>query len=123
MVDAGKATQAYASSTPQDLAHRIESGQVALVDVRGDAEWSEGHIAQAQHKFLGRLPDTLSDLPLDKSIVVQCRSGTRSSIGASVLQAAGFNVINLTGGYRAWTEAGLATTTETKAECEAGCRI
>ena len=123
LVDNGTAVQAYSTGTPQDLAQQIESGQVALVDVRGDAEWSEGHIAQAQHMFLGRLPETLSELPKDKSIVVQCRSGARSSIGASILQAAGFNVINLTGGYMAWTQAGLATTNETKAECEAGCYI
>ena len=39
----------------------------------------------------------------DKKLVVQCRSGARSAIGASVLQAAGFkNVVNLTGGYVAW---------------------
>ncbi|MFN6206308.1 MAG: rhodanese-like domain-containing protein [Planctomycetota bacterium] len=108
---AGLATESYASGTPQDLRHKIEAGQVHLVDVRGDAEWAEGRIEQAEHRFLGRLSANLGGLPQETPIVVQCRSGVRSAVGCSVLQAHGFkNVINLTGGYLAWTGAGYPTT-------------
>lgn len=106
----GIATEVYATGTPAELSHGIETGEVQLIDVRSDEEWKAGHIEQAEHQFLGRLPWNISDLPRDKSLVVQCQSGARSSIGASVLQAAGLkNVINLTGGYAAWKADGLAS--------------
>ncbi|WDQ17146.1 MBL fold metallo-hydrolase [Rhodopirellula sp. P2] len=104
----GLATEVYATGTPADLSAAIEAGEVKLIDVRSSEEWNEGHIEQAEHRFLGRLPDNLRDLSGDQKIVVQCRSGGRSAIGVSVLQAAGIkNVVNLTGGYTAWKSAGL----------------
>ncbi len=106
--DSGMATESYASGTPADLANRIETDQVVLLDVRSEEEWNEGHIEQADHRFLGRLPQHLDQLPRDEKLVVHCRSGARSAIGASLLQAAGFkNVVNLTGGYTAWKAEGL----------------
>lgn len=104
----GLATELYSTGTPEDLSHSIQSGEVELLDVRSNDEWKEGHIEQAEHRFLGRLPKYLGELPSDETYVVQCRSGARSAIAASVLQAAGFeNVVNLTGGYAAWKRAGL----------------
>ena len=104
----GKATEVYATGTPEDLCHSIEVGDVDLVDVRSLEEWNAGHIEQASHRFLGRLPMIVDQLPGDKKIVVQCRSGARSAIGVSVLQAAGIkDVVNLTGGYMAWKSTGL----------------
>lgn len=120
-------TQQYATGTPADLQHSIESGQVKLVDVRSEAEWKSGHIAEASHHFLGRLPNTLDELPADKTIVTQCQSGARSSIAASVLQAAGFDVINLTGGMNRWSDEGCPIEREsaTAESCEVrsgGCQ-
>lgn len=104
----GLATESYATGTPEELSHSIESGQVKLIDVRSIEEWSAGHIEQAEHRFLGRLPSDTGTLSDDKKIIVHCRSGARSAIGVSVLQAAGIkNVVNLTGGYVAWKNAGL----------------
>jgi hydroxyacylglutathione hydrolase len=95
------------------MSRKVASGEVVLVDVRNQGEWNEGHIEQAQHQFLGRLPQTAKDLPHNRPILVQCRSGARSAVGASVLQAAGYkDVINLTGGIMAWTEAGLPVVAE-----------
>lgn len=104
----GAAIETYATGTPADLSSLIDAGKVKLIDVRSNEEWTEGHIKQAEHRFLGRLPDHLEDLSDDKTIVVHCRTGARSAIGVSVLQAAGLkNVVNLTGGYMAWKSEGL----------------
>jgi hydroxyacylglutathione hydrolase len=117
---AGLATESYPSGTPQELRHKIEAGQVQLVDVRADTEWAEGRIEQAEHRFLGRLTKNLAGLNKETPIVVQCRSGVRSAVGCSVLQSQGFkNVINLTGGYLAWTGAGYPTTKSSKAAVNA----
>jgi hydroxyacylglutathione hydrolase len=104
----GLATEVYAAGTPAELSRSISNGEVKIIDVRSDVEWDEGHIEQAEHFFLGKLPDQLDQLQRDGKIVVHCLSGARSAIGVSVLQAAGFtNVINLTGGYAAWKRDGL----------------
>ncbi|MEZ6067856.1 MAG: MBL fold metallo-hydrolase [Planctomycetaceae bacterium] len=103
----GLATQTYDSHSPAQLAERIASGMVRLIDVRSDEEWRNGHIAEAEHHFLGRLPSHLATLAGDRPLVTQCASGARSSIAASLLQAAGLPVINMSGGLRAWEDAGL----------------
>ncbi|MCA9188537.1 MAG: MBL fold metallo-hydrolase [Pirellulaceae bacterium] len=118
---AGLATQLYQSIAADQLAQRISDGQVTLVDVRSDAEWHVAHIPEAEHRFLGRLPQQLEELDDSKPIVVQCQSAARSAIAASVLQAAGKEVINLAGGFAAWVDAGLpvAMDEEVTATCQA----
>jgi len=119
--DARLANQSYETAHPSELAARIESGEVNLVDVRSDEEWKSGRIALAKHSFLGGLPDNTSEIEGSKPVVTQCQSGARSAIAASILQAAGLNVINMTGGYGSWVEAGLPVeNTEPPASCDAG---
>jgi hydroxyacylglutathione hydrolase len=100
-------TERYASATPQELVARVEDQSVLLVDVRAATEFNEAHIKNAEHRFLGRLLRDLPQLDKSKPIVVQCLAGGRSAIGASILQRAGFQVTNMTGGYNAWRAAGL----------------
>lgn len=116
IADSGLANETYQSASPEFLQPMIESGDVALIDVRSNAEWVEGHIDSAQHRFLGKLPSRLEHLPVDKPIVTQCRSGARSAIAASVIQAAGFTPINMTGGYAAWHQAKLPTVKDSRTE-------
>jgi hydroxyacylglutathione hydrolase len=86
----------------------MAQGEVTVLDVRANNEWDEGHLPGAQHLMLGYLPQYWAEVPMDKPIVVQCRSGARSAIGASILQAKGVSqVMNLAGGYQAWAAAGL----------------
>ncbi len=104
---AGLATESYESATPTELKPRIDSGDLRLIDVRSDDEWKHGRIAGADHHFLGRLLDNVDAIASDKPIVAQCQAGGRSAIAASILQAAGRKVINMTGGLSAWSNAGL----------------
>jgi hydroxyacylglutathione hydrolase len=92
--------------TPKELAPRLKT--VTVLDVRSANEWSEGHLPGATHIPLGYLADRLTEIPHDRPVVVQCQSGGRSSIAASILERAGFDdVSNLTGGLGAWTASGL----------------
>lgn len=89
----------------------IAAGTVAVVDVRGQSEWDEGHIAGARHIPLGYLADRLGELPRASTVVVQCQAGGRSAIGTSLLLARGVrNVANLIGGLDEWRRAGLPVT-------------
>lgn len=79
-----------------------------VIDVRGASEWNEGHIASAEHMFLGELASRVAEVPLDTPIAVHCQGGTRSAIAASILQAHGFtDVANVAGGIQAWQAAGF----------------
>ncbi|MAX36501.1 MBL fold metallo-hydrolase [Gimesia sp.] len=104
------ATESYAVVSAEDIAARIESCEVKLIDVRSDSEWNASHIPQAEHRFLGHLPEHLAEIERSKPVVVQCQSSARSAIAASILQAAGIEVINLAGGFQAWQAAGLPAT-------------
>jgi hydroxyacylglutathione hydrolase len=97
----------------EELASHLRRGVVTVVDVRGRAEWEAGHLPGVQNVPLGYLADRLAELPRDRPLVLHCQTGSRSSIGASVLQAHGFsNVVNLEGGYARWREAGNAVERE-----------
>ncbi|AWX56287.1 MBL fold metallo-hydrolase [Brevibacillus brevis] len=115
-IDSGKLLESEVSSletikevTPLEIAEQVKKGEVHVVDVRNLAEWKEGHIPDAQHIMLGTLAMRLEEIPHDKPLLVQCRSGARSAIGASILQANGFkDVMNLSGGILKWQIDGLA---------------
>jgi hydroxyacylglutathione hydrolase len=101
-------TESFGSATPDELKDRIAGGQVSLIDVRRETEWAEGHVDVAEHHFLGRLRDSIPNIDKSKPIVTQCRTGKRSAIAASLLQAAGVkDVINMTGGMMQWKQSGL----------------
>ena len=91
---------------PRELSARADA--VTVVDVRSANEWAAGHLPGAIHIPLGYLTDRIGEIPAARPIVVQCQSGGRSSIAASILQRAGFtNVSNLAGGITGWAAAGL----------------
>jgi hydroxyacylglutathione hydrolase len=101
------------ASIPQVDAAGVEwalrSGDALLLDVRTDAEWNAGHIAGARHVPLGRLAEHLRLLPPDQPIVVQCQSGGRSAIAASLLRSCGFGAVtNFSGGLDEWLASGHA---------------
>jgi hydroxyacylglutathione hydrolase len=79
-----------------------------LVDVRSLSEWQSGRPVGASHIQLGRLATAMRDEPRDQRILLLCESGTRSAIGASLLQGLGFaDVANIAGGMVEWRSAGL----------------
>lgn len=92
----------------QELAEQKPSHNQAgiiIVDVRGRNEYREEHIAGARNIPLGFLPQHLDQLPHDQTIVLQCASGYRSQIAASLLRAHGFdNVVNLHDGKAQWSK-------------------
>lgn len=76
-----------------------------LLDVRGRAEYAEGHIPGAVQLSAGRALWHLDELPEDGTIVAHCRSGARVSVVASALRREGFDVVELEGSYLGWQAA------------------
>jgi rhodanese-related sulfurtransferase len=81
-----------------------------LLDVREDSEFKDGHIIDALHIPLGKLGERQGELEKfrEKSIIISCRSGHRSSTACAKLRKSGFETVyNLKGGVMAWQSAGL----------------
>ncbi len=90
--------------SPEHVAALARSGQAVIVDVREASEYRAGHIPRAKHISLGQLVHRLREVPKDKTVVVVCRSGSRSSKAVALLEQAGFrNVYNMSGGMQRWT--------------------
>jgi hydroxyacylglutathione hydrolase len=86
-----------------ELAERLPKNGLVVVDVRGRNEYQAEHIAGARNIPLGFLPQHLAQLPHDQMLVLQCSSGYRSQIAASLLRAQGFdNVVNLAADIAGW---------------------
>ena len=101
------ATERVTQIAPRELAQRLEAGTVSVVDVRGRGEWEAGRLPGAPNIHYGQLLERLDELPTGP-IVVQCETGARSNLAASLLLARGrSDVLNLTGGMSAWRAAGL----------------
>ena len=81
--------------------------EVQFVDVREDWEWVAGRIEGAAHVPLTQLPERLPELPMDRPLVVVCRSGQRSEFAAQWLTSQGLQAHNLEGGMKEWARAGL----------------
>ncbi|MCS7058116.1 MAG: rhodanese-like domain-containing protein [Meiothermus sp.] len=94
--------------TAAEAKARWEKGELFVLDVRGADEYQAGHIPGALNIHAGRVMRQLSQIPKDRPVVVHCLGGDRSSTAISALMAAGFtNLINLTGGIRAWQQEGF----------------
>jgi hydroxyacylglutathione hydrolase len=93
----------YEDVDVEEASNFLDDDAYYLLDVRNESEWEEGRIEGATLKTLSQLENQLDDLPSGKTILVYCRSGARSAIAASLLQANGYkNVENIKGGYLAW---------------------
>ncbi|HET6506565.1 MAG TPA: rhodanese-like domain-containing protein [Baekduia sp.] len=94
--------------SPADARAKFEAGEVQLVDVREQSEWDVSRIpGDVKHIPLGELQARAGEIPTDKPVVFQCRSGGRSSMAAQAFRAAGIEAYNLTGGLLDWNAQGL----------------
>jgi rhodanese-related sulfurtransferase len=91
------------------LQSQLEKNNIRIIDVRTPVEWTGGRIKRAEHFPLSDiLDDKLPEAERDEDLVLQCGSGYRANIAASILKQAGYvNVRSLAGGIFAWSNAGF----------------
>ena len=91
------------------LKEMIDKGEeIQLLDVRSQAEFSQGIIKGGEFVPLHTIPLKMNDLDKDKTIVFYCRSGARSAQACSfVKQNAGIEALNLRGGIISWYQSGF----------------
>jgi len=88
----------------------INRRDAVVIDVREDAEYAVGHIANARHIPLAQFAGRIKELEKFKSrpIIVNCRSGSRAASAVDILRKNGFNeVFMLRGGISAWQQASM----------------
>jgi len=81
-----------------------------VVDLRPADEFAKGHILGARSIPLADLARRSGELDKHKAkpVIVHCGDGNRADGGIALLRKLGFaNVVNLSGGYTAWQQAGL----------------
>ncbi len=87
-----------------ELAHweQVPGTDAILVDVRSSKEFGRDHLDGAINHPLDNLRETMFQLPKDKEIWTYCFVGQRSYYAARALTQYGFNVKNISGGFKAY---------------------
>lgn len=70
-----------------------------IIDIREKGEYAEGHLKGVPNIPLSELRERVNEIPKDRTVYLQCRSGQRSYNACLLLQNLGYtNVVNVTGG-------------------------
>jgi NADPH-dependent 2,4-dienoyl-CoA reductase/sulfur reductase-like enzyme/rhodanese-related sulfurtransferase len=75
-------------------------GSVSLIDTRTSPEYENGHIEGFVNIPLDDLRNRLGEIPTGKSVYLTCQVGLRGYVAARILTQHGYDVYNLSGGYR-----------------------
>ncbi len=99
--------------TPLEAERLRADTHAALVDVREDAEWEQGHVAGAHHVAKSHLEQEIEAAVPDRStpVVLYCAAGVRSLFAGLALRSMGYpNVVSMSGGFEQWKSLGLPWT-------------
>ncbi|MEP7090028.1 MAG: MBL fold metallo-hydrolase [Nocardioidaceae bacterium] len=96
----------FPTATFPDLAQVLHHREVVLLDVRRTQEYAEGWIDGSINIPIHELPARLAEVPPGE-VWVHCAAGYRSSVAASLLDAAGRSVVAVDDDYLRAGEAGL----------------
>lgn len=88
-------------------AGRLAGDGATFVDVREGSEYALGHVPGAQHIPYEQLEQRIGEVSRERTIVVYCASGVRSSLATSIFERHGMDAANVRGGFSAWRNAGL----------------
>jgi rhodanese-related sulfurtransferase len=87
----------------------INREEAVFIDIRDQAEYSQGHIPNARHIPMAEFERRSAELEKLKArpLIVYCATGARSGAAVAALKKAGFEkLFNLRGGLVEWEKAG-----------------
>src|SRR4051794_1570225 len=94
--------------TPQDVV-ALPADAAAVIDVREDSEWDQGHLPDARHISKSYIEQQIEGVVpnRDAPVILYCAGGVRSLFVAQTLADMGYtNVASMSGGFQAWKGAG-----------------
>lgn len=111
--DAGRPVVSYARSDARELERRLLGGErLVVVDVRESNEWFAGHIPGSVNIPAHDLPLRAGQLPLGAPLAVHCGHVYRATLGASLLERAGYPQLTVVeDGYDGWAASRLTAAT------------
>lgn len=97
------------SVTRQELASRLRSRNVVVLDVRPEAEYRAGHIAGAVSLPVAELTRRLREIPRDRTVVAYCRGPfcVYADDAVRALRRRGYGAARLEDGFPEWAREGL----------------
>jgi len=114
LADVGPARDTYLGEpveeiSREELLRRVGSGEITVIDVRPEAEYSAGHIPGATSIPVDQLSQRLAELPMDTEVVAYCRGPycVFAHDAVRLLRAGGRRARRLTDGMPEWRLAGL----------------
>ena len=87
------------------IAHwsELKKGDIFLLDVRDPQEFNQDHVEGAVNIPLNDLRRRMNELPKDREIWAYCGVGQRSYYAARALAQYGYNIKNISGGFKTFT--------------------
>ncbi|UTH76365.1 metalloregulator ArsR/SmtB family transcription factor [Chromobacterium sp. IIBBL 290-4] len=106
----GEAAPGLESLSAAELLQRLAQGEAALLDVRPEEEYAEGHLPGARNIPLDELERRLAELPAGTEVIAYCRGPycVLSVNAVALLRARGMRARRLSGGFEGWRDAGGA---------------
>ena len=101
--------------TVEQASEMIKNGDVIVIDVRSEDEYSSGHIDGAIIVDINSVgfEEGLAELDKSKKYIVYCHSGKRSARSSYIMADSGFeNIYNVLGGISAWKASGYDVISE-----------
>lgn len=84
---------------------KLDRNKSFIIDVRTPEELAIGSIDGAVNIPLQQLRSRINEIPKDRQIIVYCQVGQRGYFAYRILEQHGFNVVNLSGGYKTYSHA------------------
>lgn len=100
--------------TPVNAMKLLNEKKAIIIDVRETEELKSGMVKDAIVFPLSLMntdafEEMILSLPIDKTLILYCRTGRRSTIMGIELEKRGYSILNM-GGFEAWRAAGLPVT-------------
>jgi ArsR family transcriptional regulator len=104
-----RARDAFEPVSRDELLDRLRAGTAAVLDVRPEDEFANGHLPNALNIPLSQLELRLAELPAEQEIVAYCRGPwcVLSFEAVALLRRRGYRARRLQDGFPEWKTAGL----------------
>ncbi len=111
--ESGAELDTIESISTAELAKRMEEDkELKVIDVRRPGEYVSEHVEGVENFPLDYINDNMAELDRNKTYTIHCAGGYRSMIASSILNARGFNVVDVDGGFAAIKKSELFKTTD-----------
>ncbi len=111
--ESGAELDSIESISTVELAKRMEEDkELNVIDVRRPGEYVSEHVEGVENFPLDYINDNMAELDRNNTYTIHCAGGYRSMIASSILNARGFNVVDVDGGFAAIKKSELFKTTD-----------